>query len=189
MRTALVKSMIAAGLLAAAPASAQTYEVDTRHSHMSWSIPHLGISTYRGKFARTSGKLTIDRAAKTGSVDITVDPASQMSGDDRLDKHLASEDFFHVAKFPAITFKSTKVHFSGDNPTRVDGELTMLGITRPVALQVTLFRCIEHPRLKKEVCGGDATATIRRSEWGMKYGLPGLIDEVKLDLQVEAYRQ
>jgi polyisoprenoid-binding protein YceI len=81
------------------------------------------------------------------------------------------------------------VTFSGDNPTRIDGELTMLGVTRPVTLQVTLFRCIEHPRLKKEVCGADSTATIKRSEWGMKYGLPGLIDDVKLDLQVEAYRQ
>jgi polyisoprenoid-binding protein YceI len=181
--------LFAAALLAAAPALAQTYEVDTRHSHMSWSIPHLGISTYRGKFARTAGKITLDRAAKTGTIEITVDPASQISGDERLDKHLASEDFFNVAKFPSITFRSSKVTFSGDNPTRIDGELTMLGVTRPVTLQVTLFRCIEHPRLKKEVCGADSTATIKRSEWGMKYGLPGLIDDVKLDLQVEAYRQ
>jgi polyisoprenoid-binding protein YceI len=181
--------LFAAALLPAAPALAQTYEVDTRHSHMSWSIPHLGISTYRGKFARTAGKITLDRAAKTGTIEITVDPASQISGDERLDKHLASEDFFNVAKFPSITFRSSKVTFSGDNPTRIDGELTMLGVTRPVTLQVTLFRCIEHPRLKKEVCGADSTATIKRSEWGMKYGLPGLIDDVKLDLQVEAYRQ
>lgn len=181
--------LLAAALLVAVPALAQTYEVDTRHSHTSWSMPHLGISTYRGKFTRTAGKVMLDRAAKSGVVEITIDPASQQSGDERLDKHLASEDFFNVAKFPAITFKSTKVQFSGDNPSRVEGELTMLGITKPVALQVSSFKCLQHPMRKQEVCGADATATIRRSEWGIKYGLPGLIDDVKLDLQVEAYRQ
>lgn len=181
--------LIAAALLAATPAMAQTYEVDTRHSHMSWQMPHLGISTYRGKFARTAGKITLDRAAKTGAMDITIDPASQLSGDERLDKHLQSEDFFNTAKFPTITFRSNRVQFSGDNPSRIDGELTMLGVTRPVTLQVVSFRCINHPMRKTEVCGADATATIKRSEWGIKYGLPGLIDDVKLDLQVEAYRQ
>jgi len=180
---------IAAALLTAAPVMAQTYEVDTRHSHMSWQMPHLGLSTYRGKFARTAGKITLDRAAKSGAMEITIDPASQLSGDERLDKHLQSEDFFNVAKFPAITFKSTKVQFNGDNPSRIDGDLTMLGITRPVILQVNGFKCIQHPIRKQEVCGADATATIKRSEWGIKYGLPGLIDDVKLDLQVEAYKQ
>ena len=178
-----------AALLVSVPAFAQTYEVDTRHSHASWSMPHLGISTYRGKFTRTAGKVTLDRAAKSGVVEITIDSTSQMSGDERLDKHLASEDFFNVAKFPAITFKSSKVTFAGDNPARVEGDLTMLGITKPVALQVNGFKCIQHPIRKQEVCGADATATIKRSEWGIKYGLPGLIDDVKLDLQVEAYKQ
>ena len=182
-------ALLAAGLLATAPALAQTYEVDTRHSHTSWSMPHLGLSTYRGKFTRASGKVTLDRAAKSGVVEITIDPASQQSGDERLDKHLASEDFFNVAKFPTIMFRSTKMHFNGEMPARVEGELTMLGIAKPVALQVNSFKCIQHPIRKQEVCGADATATIRRSEWGIKYGLPGLIDDVKLDLQIEAYRQ
>jgi polyisoprenoid-binding protein YceI len=181
--------LLAAGLFASFPAFAQTYEVDTRHSHVSWSAIHLGISTYRGKFARTAGKITIDRAAKTGGVEFTIDAASQVAGDDRLDKHLASEDWFNVAKFPAITFKSTKVTFTGDSPARVDGDLTLMGVTKPVSLQVASFRCIQHPVRKAEVCGADATATIKRSEWGMKYGLPGVSDDVKLDLQVEAYRQ
>lgn len=181
--------LFAAALLACAAALAQTYDVDTRHSHMSWSMPHLGISTYRGKFTNTTGKVTLDRAARSGVVDIAIDAASQMSGDARLDKHLASEDFFDIVKFPEITFKSTKVHFDGDNPSRVDGELTMRGVTRPVSLQVVSFKCIQHPIRRQEVCGADATATIKRSEWGIKYGLPGLIDDVNLDIQVEAYKR
>lgn len=179
----------AAALLVSLPAFAQTYELDPRHSHASWQMPHLGISTYRGKFTNTTGKITLDRAAKTGGMEITIDSASQMSGDPRLDKHLASEDFFDVAKFPTITFKSTKLQFNGDAVSRVEGDLTMRGVTRPVALQVNSFKCLTHPIRKQEVCGADATATIKRSEWGIKYGLPGLIDDVKLDLQVEAYKQ
>src|SRR5204863_4982413 len=142
--------------------------------HASWSMPHLGISTYRGKFTRTAGKVTLDRAAKSGGAEITIDATSQQSGDERLDKHLASEDFFNVAKFPAVTFKSSKMQFSGDNPSSVEGELTLLGVTKPVTLQVNSFTCLQHPIRKQVVCGADASATIKRSEWGMTYGLPAL---------------
>lgn len=181
--------LVVAAALCAAPALAQTYEVEPSHSHLSWSTSHWGLSTYRGKFTRAAGKLSIDRAAKSASVELTIDAASQISGDDRLDKHLAAEDFFNVAKFPTIAFRSKRVEFSGDAPSRVEGELTLLGITRPVTLQIGSFRCLEDRIQKtKERCGGDASATIRRSDWGMKFAIPAIGDEVKLDLQLEVLR-
>jgi polyisoprenoid-binding protein YceI len=176
--------------LLAAPAYSQTYQIDARHSHLSWAASHLGVSTYRGKFTRTSGSLTIDRAARSGSVQVVIDMASQQSGDERLDKDLASERFFDVAKFPTATFSSTQVVLSGDTPSRVEGTLTLLGVTKPVTLEVTRFRCIDDPRppQNREVCGGDANVVIKRSEWGMKVAIPAVSDDVRLELQLEALR-
>ena len=174
---------------AAFPALAQTYQIDPRHSHVSWAAAHFGVSTYRGKFTRSSGSVTIDRATKTGSVQVVLDTASQQSGDDRLDKHLAGEDFFNVAKFPTLSFGAPNVQLVGDAPTRVEGTLSMLGVSRPVTLEVIRFRCMDHPFQKtRELCGGDAAVTIKRSEWGMKHLIPAVSDEIKLDIQLEAVR-
>ena len=127
-------------------------------------------------------------AARTGTLEIVVDATGQVSGDDRLDKHLVNEDFFNVAKFATATFKSSKITFKGDAPASIDGELTLLGVTRALSLTVTAFKCQVHPMLKKDYCGADATATIRRSDWGMKYGIPRIGDEVKLDIAIEAIK-
>ncbi len=175
---------------AAFPALAQIYQIDPRHSHVSWAAAHFGVSTYRGKFTRSSGSLTIERAANTGSVQVVIDAASQQSGDDRLDKHLSGEDFFNVAKFPTVTFGAPSVQLVGEAPARVPGTLTMLGVTRPVTLEISRFRCMDHPFQKtRELCGGDATVTIKRSEWGMKHLIPAVSDDIRLDIQLEAVRE
>lgn len=174
--------------LAATCATAQSYTVEPRHTHISWAVSHFGTSTFRGKLNKTSGKVVLDAAAKTGSVEIAVDPTGSLSGDDRLDKHLQGEDFFNPLKFATAAFKSTMVEFNGQAPSRIEGNLTLLGITRPVTLTVTSFNCKMHPVLKKDFCGADATATIKRSDWGMKYLVPNIGDEVRLDIAIEAIK-
>lgn len=172
----------------ASGAFAQSYTVEPRHSHISWAVTHLGVSTYRGKLNKTSGKVVLDAAGKGGMVDITIDPTGLLSGDERLDKHLQAEDFFNPAKFPIATFKSTKIEYNGAAPSKIEGNLTLLGITKPVTLTVASFNCRVHPMMKKDFCGADATATIKRTDWGMKYGVPNVSDEVKLDIAIEAIK-
>jgi len=187
MKTRLLVATLAATL--AAPVLAiDTYSVDPGHTHPSFEISHFGWSTQRGRFDKVSGKLTLDRAAKTGSVDVTIDVASISTGVAKLDEHLKSEDFFNVAKYPTITFKSKKLNFNGDKPTSVDGEMTLLGVTKPLTLTISAFQCAPNQFVKKEACGADATGTIKRTEFGMGKFAPNLGDDVKLVINVEALK-
>jgi polyisoprenoid-binding protein YceI len=135
-----------------------------------------------------TGKIVLDRAAKTGTVDISIDVTSVSTGVPKLDEHLKSEDFFNAAKYPVMTFKSKSVRFNGDKPASVDGELTLLGVTKPVTLTIAAFQCAPNQFVKKEACGADATASIKRSEFGMSKLAPGLGDDVKLLINVEALK-
>ena len=176
-------AVAAASWLAAAPALAQeTYVIDPVHSQPQWVATHIGFSSQHGSFGKATGKIVLDRAAKKGSIDVSIDAASIRTYDERLDKVVKSERFFNVEKFPTLTFKSTSLAFDGDK--------TMLGVTKPVSLKVANFTCGEQAFNKKPMCGAEATATIKRSEWGMtdglKMGNPG--DEIHLILPVEAYR-
>jgi len=167
---------------------ADSYTIDPRHTHPSYEINHFGWSTQRGRFDNVTGSITLDRVAKTGSVDVSVDTNSVSSGVGKLDEHLKSEDFFNVAKYPTITFKATKMTFNGDTPASVPGEITILGVTKPAVLTITRFSCGVHPMLKKDVCGAEASTTIKRSEFGMTKYVPALGDEVKLLINVEAFK-
>ena len=110
--------------------------------------------------------------------------------DPRLDTNVKSENFFNVAQYPTMTFKSSNLVFDGDRVVGAEGDLTMIGVTKPVSLKVANFVCGEHPSNKKPMCGAEGTATIKRSEWGMKYGAPKAVsDEVRLILPIEAYRE
>ncbi len=179
---------LAAVALVGETAYGASYTIDPNHTYPSWEVSHLGISVLRGKFTKTSGKLTFDREAKAGEVAIEIDAASIESGHAKFNEHLRSEDFFNVAKFPSIGFKSTAFHFTQDTLAMVDGELTMLGVTKPVTLMVHGMGCTTHPRLKREVCGAELGTAVRRSDFGMKYGLPRNGDVVTLRIQVEALR-
>ena len=176
---------------AVSAAAQESYVVESTHSQPQWEARHIGYSLQRGSFGKATGKITLDRGAKKGSVDITIDAASIKSFDPRLDAVLKGERFFNVEKFPTITYTSTDVTFEEDRVVRVNGDLTMLGVTRPVVLQVADFKCGEQPFNRKPMCGANASATIKRSEWGLTNGLNinNPSDEVRLLLPVEAYKE
>lgn len=149
----------------------------------------------RGRLDRNAGKFVMDRAAQTGSVEVTTQTASVTTGDNdkgararSRDEHLRSPDFFNVAEFPTMTFKSTKAVFSGDNLTALEGNVTLLGVTKPVNLKVERWRCMPHPQSKKDMCGGNFSGTLKRSEFGMKFGIPSVGDELALWIEVEGYK-
>jgi polyisoprenoid-binding protein YceI len=173
------------------PAAAQeTYVFDAVHSQPTFETTHLGFSTQRGSFAKSTAKVTLDRAAKKGTVDVTIDTTSIKTIDARLDAAVKSDKFFNVEKYPTMTFKSTNVVFDGDRVVGVNGELTMLGVTKPVNLTVANFRCGDNPFNKKPMCGAEASAVIKRSEWGMTANLPlAPGDDVKIIIPIEAYRE
>ena len=186
VHTAIV--VLAAGLSSAPVWAVDSYTIDARHTHPSYEINHFGWSTQRGRFDNVTGTISLDRAARTGNVDVSIDASSVSTGVAKLDEHLKSEDFFNVAKYPTITFKAAKIAFNGDAPASVLGEITILGVTKPATLTITHFGCGLHPMLKKDVCGAEASTTIKRSEFGMtKYG-PSLGDDVKLLINVEAFK-
>jgi polyisoprenoid-binding protein YceI len=186
-RTAL--AALVAGALATLPAvAAESYSLDATHTFPSFEVMHLGYSLQRGRFNKTSGKITLDTAGKKGTADITIDAASVDTGFEKLEQHLRAEDFFNVAKYPTITFKGDRFTFEGDKVKTVAGSLTILGVTRPVTLTAAYFNCAEHPMAKKKACGGDFTTTIKRTDFGMKYAVPAVADDVTLRIQVEALK-
>ncbi len=174
---------------AACAATAQTYNIEPGHTYPSFEADHMGLSFWRGKFTKTSGKVVLDRGSKTGgSVEIQIDASSVDFGHQKMNEKARGEEMFNVAKFPTITYRSTALKFDGDRLVGVDGEMTMLGITKPLSLNVTHFKCIIHPMLKREVCGADAHGRFDRSDFGMNIGLPRFSPEIKLAIQVEAVK-
>jgi polyisoprenoid-binding protein YceI len=187
--------LVALALPFGALAASETYTLDPTHTIPNFSIQHLGMSTVYGHFERATGKVVIDRAAKTGSIDVKIPTATISTGDAKRtdgqrsrDEHLRTTDFFNVAEFPDMVFKSTKLNFSGDKLQSAEGTLTLLGVTKPVTLNATSFNCGANPMSKKDMCGADLVGTIKRSEFGMKYAVPAISDEVKLVIAVEAYK-
>ena len=186
-RIAILALTVSLGLPAfAAP---ETYVVDGTHTFPSFSYTHLGFSTQQSRFDKTTGKITIDRAAKTGSLDVSIDTKSVNTGVEVFNGHLKGEDYFNVEKFPVITFKSSNFKFDGDKPATINGDLTIKGVTKPVTLAVTSFNCAPHPFTKKEVCGANASTRIKRSEFNAGKNAPAVSDEVTLYIAVEAIKE
>jgi polyisoprenoid-binding protein YceI len=180
----------ALGLALAAPAYSANYAIDPTHTFVVYEISHFGTSTNRGRFDKKEGTVQFDRAARTGMVEVSFDTGSVNTGVAPLDKHLQSPDFFDTAKFPSAKFVGDKFSFSGDNVAEVSGMLTLRDKTLPVVLKAKNFNCYTNPLLRREVCGGDFETTIKRSQWGMKWGLEmGVPDDVRLLIQVEAIKQ
>lgn len=168
---------------------AQNYKIDPNHTYPSFEADHAGTSIFRGKFTKTSGEVTLDRIAKTGTVNITIDANSLDFGHEKLNKHAKSKDMFNVEQFPTAAYKGISMKFVGENPASVEGELTLLGITKPVTLTINKFKCVTNPMTKKEVCGADASATFNRAEFGLSYAVNwGFSPEVKLLIQVETVK-
>jgi polyisoprenoid-binding protein YceI len=178
------------GLATAASAAPITYNVDPDHTHPSFEVDHFGgLSVWRGIFKKTSGKVTVDAAAKTGTVDVTIDAASIDLAHDKLNEHVSGPEILDVAKYPTATYKGTLGGFGNGGPTTVTGSLTLHGVTKPVALKIDSFKCIQHPMLKKEVCGADATGTFSRADFGVNFGQQfGFKQDVVLHIQVEGIK-
>jgi len=173
----------------AAQAAPESYVIDNNHTFPHFTYSHFGYSSQTHKFDKTSGKVVLDRAAKTGSAEIVIDATSVNTGIPLFNEHLQGADFFDTAKYPTITFNSGKMTFKGDQPVSLSGDLTIKGVTKPVTLTITHFKCMPHPMLKVEACGANATTQIKRSAFNMSKYVPNVSDEVSLTLAIEAVRE
>ena len=186
----LLAAVAAFGLAGAAFAEPATYTLEPNHTFVTFEIGHFNTSTNRGRFDKKEGTVTIDRAAKTGKLDVTLDTTSLNTGVAQFTKHLNSDEILDTAKFPTAEFHGDKFTFNGDKVTEVSGNLTLHGKTNPITLKAVNFNCYNSPLLKKEVCGGDFETTIQRSQYGVNYGANyGFPDGVHLIIQVEAIKQ
>jgi len=182
-RLALVAAL--ATMAAAAQAAPVTYTIDNSHTYPHFTYNHLGFSNQTHKFDKTSGTVVLDRAAKTGSVDVSIDATSVNTGYALFNEHIRAADYFDTANHPTITFKSSKMTFKGDQPVSLAGDLTIKGVTRPVTLTITHFKCQPHPMLKVEACGANASTQVKRSAFNMGKNAPFVSDEVTLTLAIE----
>jgi len=183
----LLSALALAGSAMAAPA---TYDIDPNHTYPSFEADHMGgLSVWRGKFNSSSGKIVLDTAAKTGTVDVTIDINSIDFGHDKMNEHAKGDQIFDAAKYPTAMYKGTLAGFTDGKPTKVTGNLTLHGVTKPLDLTINSFLCKPNPMTKKEVCGADALATFKRSDFGVDYGAAyGFKQEVTLRIQVEAVK-
>ena len=183
---------VCAGALVTAVASAApvTYNVDPNHTYPSFAADHFGgLSVWRGKFDATSGKIVLDAAAGTGTVSIKVDTSSIDFGHAKLNEHVKSSEILDVAKFPDAVYEGKLTAFKAGKPTKVEGTLTLHGVTKPVTLSIHKFKCMTNPMSKKDVCGADASAKIDRADFGVSYGKAyGFDMAVTLQIQVEAIK-
>lgn len=186
--TLLLAATCAVSTLAACAAEA-VYTIDSGHTQPLYEVSHFGFSTQRGRFTGVTGKISVDAEKKSGTIDISIDTTAIQSGHPKLDEHLRGPDYFNSAKFPTVTYRATEIRFDGERPVLARGELTLLGVTRPVDLVIHRFRCGTVPfKVKEERCGGDASAIIYRSDFGMTKLVPGVSDEVRLVINLEATR-
>ncbi len=186
------KALLLAALFAAAglaQAESATYMIDPTHTQVYFEAKHFGTSLNRGRWDKKEGSVTLDKAAKTGKVEVTLDMNSISTGVPGLDRHLKSDDFFSAEKFPTAKFVGDKFSFDGDKVTSVSGQLTLRDKTNPVTLTAKNFSCYQNPMLKREVCGGDFEATIQRSQWGVSAYQQVSPDNIRLLIQVEAVKQ
>lgn len=167
------------------------YSVEPTHTFVNWEAKHFGVSTSRGRFDRTRGSITYDAKARTGKAEIIIDMKSISTGVAPFDAHLRQDDYFDVERHPEARFVSSSFQFSGDKLAEVSGQLTLRGITHPITLKAQRFSCYDSPFLKREVCGGDFEATVVRSKYGIVHGLPVIVpdDAIRLQIQIEAVRQ
>jgi polyisoprenoid-binding protein YceI len=179
---------VACGALALGVSAAPvTYEIDSAHTYPSFEADHSGgLSLWRGKINSSTGKITLDKEAGTGTVEVTMDMKTIDFGHQGLNDHAMSPDIFNTAQFPTATYTGRLANFRNGAPTTVEGNLTLHGVTKPVTLTVNSFKCAPH-RSGREVCGADASATINREDFGVSFGKNfGFDMGVTLRISVEA---
>ncbi len=177
-----------AAVTGTATAAPITYTIDPTHTYPSFEADHMGgQSIWRGKFNKTTGKVILDVAAKTGEVEVTVDTSSINFGMDALNEHAKSADMFDVAKFPTASYKGKISKWNGEVPTEVDGKFTLKGVTKPLKLTINSFLCKPSPMTHQDVCGADASASFNRDEWGLDFGKSiGFKMKTKILISIEA---
>jgi polyisoprenoid-binding protein YceI len=185
----LALALALAALAGGAAASPETYAIDPTHTSPRFEYSHFGFSNQLHRFDKTSGKIVLDSAARTGSVEVNIDAKSVNTGFALLNEHIQGADFFDTATYPTITFKSTHVKFKGDKPVAVTGDLSIKGVTKPVTLILTSFQAKPNPMMKKDAIGANAVAKIKRSDFNMGKYAPNVSDEVTLSIAVEALKE
>lgn len=179
------------------PVLAGTYKVDPTHVSLTFKVSHFGLSNYTARFATVNASLTYDPADPTKSqVTASIDPTSIRTDHPvaetkiDFDKELAGDKWFNAAKFPAVTFKSTKIEVTGERTGRMTGDLTLLGVTKPVTLDVTLNAAMDaHPMRKVPVLGFSASGAIDRTAFGLSAYAPYVGAEVKIQIEAEFLKQ
>ena len=181
--------LLASAVAAPALAAPETFVVDGTHTFPRFSYSHFGFSTQLSHFNKTTGKVVLDKAAKTATVDIEIDTKSVDTGYATFNEHIQGEDFLDTAKYPTATFKSSKVVFEGDKPVAIEGLLTLKGVTKPVTLTVSSYKAMPHPMMKKDAIGANAWTVVKRSEFNAGKYAPNVGDEVRIDIAIEAIKQ
>ena len=189
--TLLNKTLLASCLVfgaAAAQAAPTTYVMDPDHTDVVATWSHMGFSNPMAHFGDVDGTIVYDPDdVARSSVTATIPLTGLNAHVEKFDAHLRSDELFDIAKFPTITFRSTRVEAAGsDKALRVTGDLTVRGITRPVTLEVTLNGMGEHPMAKRPAIGFDATTTLTRSDFGLGYAVPAVSDKVGIRITTEA---
>ncbi|KAA1057132.1 YceI family protein [Azospirillum argentinense] len=187
LATAALSALVALPMtVQAAPVA---YKLDPAHTAVVFIVDHLGFSKAVGSFNTVAGELAFDKdAADKSSLSVTIDTASIDTNHAKRDEHLKSPDFFNVKEFPKLTFKSTKIEKTGDKTGKLHGDLTLLGVTKPVVLDVTFNKDGVSPASKQETVGFSARGTIKRSDFGMKYGVPNIGDDIQIIIESEAVK-
>jgi polyisoprenoid-binding protein YceI len=191
LRTRLSALVLAGGLAftATAPASAANFAIDTTHSNIVFLVNHLGYSRMVGQFQDWSGSFTFDEAKpEASSVKLAIKTESVDTDLQKRDDHLRSADFFNAVEFPEMTFASTGIEVTGENTGKLTGDLTLLGVTKPVTLDVTFNKAATNP-WGTFAAGFSATGSLKRSDFGMTTMLGGLGDEIALIIEVEGLQQ
>ena len=188
------KLMLLSILALAGIANAATYEIDPHHTNARFAIDHFNTSTNIGGVYGVTGQMEFDKAKRTGKIDVELPLSNLQSSSKEFTGHLLSADLFDVNNYPTMRFESTRFNYTGKGASRklssVDGKLTLLGKTHPVRLKAEKFNCYESPMNKTEVCGGDFSATIDRTKWGMNYLVDmDMAKNVRIDIQIEAVKQ
>ena len=186
MRRLFLAALFSFAVIGSANA-AETYTLDPSHTNIDWRVTHMGYSHPSGKITDASGTIILDEANPANSkVSVDISPANFLSGVPKLDEHMKSKDFFNVVEFPKAKFVSTKVELTGKETAKITGDLTLMGVTKPVILDAKLNKIGEHPFTKAKTVGFSATTTIKRSEFGMTQGIPMVSDDVALTIETEA---
>ncbi|BAI74675.1 protein (plasmid) [Azospirillum sp. B510] len=186
---AVLFAATAVGTVAPAFAAPVNYKIDPAHTAVAFIVNHVGFSNVIGRFNTVGGDITFDKdAVEKSVVTVTIDTTSVDTNHAKRDEHLRSPDFFNAKEFPKLTFKSTKIEKTGEKTGKLHGDLTMLGVTKPVVLDITFNKDGVSPASKLETAGFSARGTVKRTDFGMKYGAPAIGDDIQLLIEIEAVK-